>query len=189
MLSEDKMIVALNDLSDEATLRGAITLLQTNHAPKHLTATHTRPADRGYGAAFFMKRKMITTQITKVVWGKPQVRNVRTPSHEFGDYEGIDRTDEFRIVSHIGKCDFGAIVDNHAKTSNSFIFFTEIPKPYVGFDWIRDKSLPIEGGYLGAVIAKRRRNWKILTAFPCGYPYYSRMGAKVIHRRGGSWSL
>ena len=124
-----------------------------------------------------------------MVWGKPVVNEVLSPSTAFGDYEGIDRTDEVKIVMHIKNCEFGAIVNNEAKRPNSFIFFTEVPEPYTGFDWLENQCLPIQGGYLGAVIARQFNSWKVQTAFPCGAPYYNRMNAKVIHKKHTGWSL
>lgn len=191
MLTESDMINALNALGSANAIRAAIATMQQVHAPKHLEAEHIRPPDTGYGSAFFLKRRMIATPVTKIVWSKPQTTTVPIPSSAFGDYQAVTRDDELKIVSCLADadCEIGGIVNNETKRADSFIFFTPILEPYVGFDWVENKCLPIEGGYLGLVISKRANQWQIHTAFPCGYPYYSRMGAKVIHKRAGKWAL
>ena len=90
-----------------------------------------------------------------MVWGKPQIQIVQNPSDEFGDLEGMNRTDESKLISNLKTCTSGATANNQAKNPDSFIFFTEIPEPYVGLVWVPSKSLPAEGGYLSIVIAKR----------------------------------
>ena len=178
------MLKAINALSNDITLRNAITALQMYHPPKHLTVEHVRPPHNGYGSAFFMKRKLIARPVVKEVWGKPQTVMVNSTSTAFGDLEGIDRGDEFKIVSHLKDCDSCAIAASPTEPAR-FLFFTDVPEPYVGFDWMGGKSLPVEGGYLCIVIAVSQipgRGPSLVTAFPCARAYYTSKNATVIHR-------
>ena len=61
-----------------------------------------------------------------MVWGKPQIQIVQNPSDEFGDLEGMNRTDESKLISNLKTCTSGATANNQAKNPDSFIFFTEI---------------------------------------------------------------
>ena len=131
-----------------------------------------------------MKRKLIARPVVKEVWGKPQTVMVNSTSTAFGDLEGIDRGDEFKIVSHLKDCDSCAIAASPTEPAR-FLFFTDVPEPYVGFDWMGGKSLPVEGGYLCIVIAVSQipgRGPSLVTAFPCARAYYTSKNATVIHR-------
>lgn len=185
MLTEADVIKALNALSNFATLQQAITGLQMNHSPKHLQVTHIRTNTTGYGDSFFMKKSPLMQTVTKNVWGKPATEKVPVKdqfSEAFGDYTDIDRNDERTIINHLLTSDSVAYAFDPANQER-FILFSDVPHPYVGFDWVANKCLPVQAGYLAIVIQKSLDSWKIITVFPCARAYYDRFQTKVLHKK------
>lgn len=180
MFTKPDMIAALNALADQTTLQSAISGLQMYHAPKHLQVTDIRPPNLGFGSSFFMKRKMVPTQVTRPgAWGSgPITETVNRPSEAFGDLEPIDRTDEAKIIGYLKTTDSGAV----AADRDDFVFFTDVPHPYVGLDFPFNASLPVEAGYLAVVIGRSGRGYKIRSAYPCTRDRYLTKGAATIHR-------
>lgn len=86
------------------------------------------------------------------------------------------------IVNHLRTSDSAAYALDAANPQR-FLLFSDVPHPYVGFDWVSDKCLPVQAGYLAMVIAKAVNRWRIITVFPCARGYYLRSQAKVIHQR------
>lgn len=184
MINESDVVNALNALSNPATLHQAIVGLQTNHAPKHFEVTHVRQNADGYGASFFMKKNPLMQTVTKQVWGKPVNERVAVPgqfSEEFGDYIDIDRNDEQTIINHLRNSDSVAYAPD-TQNQNRFLLFSDVPHPFVGFDWVANKCLPVQAGYLAMVIEKAFNSWKIITVFPCARAYYQRYQTKVLHK-------
>ncbi|NOQ63752.1 MAG: hypothetical protein GQ582_04505 [Methyloprofundus sp.] len=184
MLTKSDVINALNALSDFNTLQQAITGLQRNHSPKHLEVTHIRQNAGGYGSSFFMKKNPLTQTVTKLVWGKPVSGQAVVPgqfSEAFGDYTDIDRNDERTIINHLLTSDSVGYALNIGNI-NRFLIFSDVPQPYVGFDWVANQCLPVEAGYLAIVIEKTHNSWKIITAFPCARAYYQRYQTSVLHK-------
>jgi len=185
MLTEADVINALTTLSNPATLQQAITSLQLNHAPKHLQVTHVRTNSTGYGDAFFMKKNPFMKTVPKTVWGKTTAQQVAVPgqfSEAFGDFAAIDRNDERNIINHLLRSDSIAYAPDPANQKRALLF-TDVPHPYVGFDWVANKCLPVEAGYLAIAVEKVANNWKLITAFPCARAYYQKFQAKVLHRQ------
>ncbi|MDT8857281.1 hypothetical protein RNZ50_20025 [Paracoccaceae bacterium Fryx2] len=187
MFNKTQMIAALNALASPATLQTAIAGLQMYHAPNHLEVTHVRPPNQGYGSSFFMKRKMVTTvEMRPNVWTKvPAPTNVTSPDMSFGALEPTTRADEARIIGHLKTCDSGAV----AADRDDFVFFTDVPEPYVGFDFPAGASLPVEAGYLCFVIGRAGPNLKLRSVYSCTQTRYLSKAASVIRRAGnGIWS-
>lgn len=188
MFSDAQIVTALNALMNETTLNLAIVGMQTTHSDKHLKATHTRPAAAagGYGDSYFMKKKTVAVPMTVPgAWGKTITKTVNRVVEGFGQVEEINRADERRLATFLRFTDFGAI----APDRSDFVFFTEMPSPFVGFDMDRGKSLPQSAPYLGYVIGRRREDYRLITMYPSTGSRFATKGAKTIFKTGGSWSL
>ncbi|HSO85595.1 MAG TPA: hypothetical protein VLQ91_03525, partial [Draconibacterium sp.] len=116
---------------------------------------------------------------------KPSTERIAIPgkfSEEFGDYIDINRKDELAIIHHL--CDSDSVAYAlDTQNQNRFLLFTDVPSPYVGFDWLANMCLPIQAGYLVMVIEKAFITWKIITVFPCARAYYQKHKTKVLHLR------